>query len=518
MADQDKQVHGNGAMEWRIKMADGSSQILVPEKGLASRLWHCLRAVIQGMAFKVCSFFRKAWEVGANDPRKVIHCLKVGMALTVVSLFYYMRPLYEGVGGNSMWAIMTVVVVFEHTAGATISKSLNRICGTSIAGFLAIGVHWVASQAGQKYEPIVVGVPLFLLASAATFTRFIPTLKARFDYGIMIFILTFSLVSVSGYRVDKLLEMAHQRISTIIIGTCLCILVTMLICPIWAGQELHALITRNMDKLANSLDGCVAQYFNASGSQEAGSEEAVHDKEMLLGYRCVLSSKATEDSMANFARWEPAHGRFNFRHPWKQYLKIGASMRSLASCIDTLNGCINSENKTPEYIKKNISNISLKVSTNTAIVIRELATTIKTMKKSSTTGTDILVAEMKGAAQELANLLKSYPPALINYHETPSTDRKADETNDHNIETQVSSTSSAVPFPLMEIVQVVTIASLLIQVTTRVEGIVKAVRELADLAEFKSQPSDRSKQNLPNKKVSPHDQDQQIVEANIQMV
>lgn len=80
-------------------------------------------------------------------------------------------------------------------------------------------------------------------------------MKARFDYGAMIFILTFSLVTVSGYRVDKLFDMAHQRISTIIIGTSLCIFVTMFICPIWAGEELHILISRNMDKLANSLDG-----------------------------------------------------------------------------------------------------------------------------------------------------------------------------------------------------------------------------------------------------------------------
>jgi len=45
------------------------------------------------------------------------------------------------------------------------------------------------------------------------------------------------------------------------------------------------------------------------------------------------------------ARWEPGHGRFNFRHPWRQYVKIGASMRSCASCLDALIGCINSDNK-----------------------------------------------------------------------------------------------------------------------------------------------------------------------------
>lgn len=57
---------------------------------------------------------------------------------------------------------------------------------------------------------------------------------------------------------DKLFNMAHQRISTIVIGTSLCILVSMLIRPIWAGKDLYNLIIRNMDKLANSIDGTFA--------------------------------------------------------------------------------------------------------------------------------------------------------------------------------------------------------------------------------------------------------------------
>lgn len=92
-------------------------------------------------------------------------------------------------------------------------------------------------------------------AVAATFSRFIPTIKARFDYGALIFIMTFSFVSVSGYRVDKLVEMAHQRLSTIVIGTSLCIIIGMLVCPIWAGVELHNLTHRNLDKLASYLEG-----------------------------------------------------------------------------------------------------------------------------------------------------------------------------------------------------------------------------------------------------------------------
>lgn len=59
----------------------------------------------------------------------------------------------------------------------------------------------------------------------------------------------------------------------------------------------------------------------------------------------MLNAKASEESMANVARWEPAHGRFNFRHPWKNYLKVGASSRSCAYCIETLTSCLDSKDK-----------------------------------------------------------------------------------------------------------------------------------------------------------------------------
>lgn len=141
----------------------------------------------------------------------------------------------------------------------------------------------------------------------------------------MIFILTFSLVSVSGYRVDKLLELAHQRLSTIAIGASICIFTTVLFCPVWAGQELHSLIVTNIQKLSESLNGmnyeqltnkqtincihrrenltiyiymCVcfsastAEYFKNDDEEE--NDDGVSRKN---GYKCVLNSKATEESM-----------------------------------------------------------------------------------------------------------------------------------------------------------------------------------------------------------------------------
>ncbi|EXC07933.1 Aluminum-activated malate transporter 10 [Morus notabilis] len=460
--------------EWRMRVDNETlSKVMSPEEGpyMISRV---LLGLKERMFSKPLNFLKKAWDLACNDPRKVIHCLKVGLALTAVSLFYYVRPLYDGVGGNAMWAVMTVVVVCENTVGATLSKSLNRICGTFLAGFIAVGVHWVAIQAGEKSEPFIMGVSVFILASAATFSRFIPTIKARFDYGCMIFILTFSFVSVSGYRIDKLFDMARQRLSTVFIGTSLCIIISIIICPIWAGQELHTLITRNMDKLANSLDGCVAEYFISNEEDSTGSQKGCGKN--LLGYKCVLNSKAPEESMANIARWEPAHGRFNFRHPWKQYLKMGTEMRGCAYCIEALNGCISSENKAPEHLKTRVSNICLELSSNSSSVIKELASIVKTMKKSSSI--DFLAEQMNSRVQGLRNELK-FLPSLV----TPETPKEAGNVQDSK-KTKENSVGLA-SASLMEIVPLATLTSLLIENAARIEGIVDAVEELADLAQFK---------------------------------
>lgn len=94
-----------------------------------------------------------------------------------------------------------------------------------------------------------------LAAAVSTYTRFFPGIKARYDYGMVIFILTFSLVTVSGYRIEKILVLAHQRLSTILIGGSTCVIVSIFVCPVWAGEDLHKLTALNMEKLADFLEG-----------------------------------------------------------------------------------------------------------------------------------------------------------------------------------------------------------------------------------------------------------------------
>lgn len=82
--------------------------------------------------------------------------------------------------------------------------------------------------------------------------------------------------------------------------------------------------------------------------EEAAKEGKVLPSAKSQGYKCVLNSKSSEDSQANLAKWEPGHGRFRFRHPWSQYLKVAAAMRYCAYCMEAFNGCISSEIKVHE--------------------------------------------------------------------------------------------------------------------------------------------------------------------------
>lgn len=190
-------------------------------------------------------------------------------------------------------------------------------------------------------------------------------------------------------------------------------------------------------------------------------------------------------------------------------------MRACAYCIDALDGCVNSENEVtqvlpsyilntwkditsanfqlatscdqqvPELIKKHMSNIALKVSSESSRVIKELARTMKTMKKSSTI--DLLVGDMNSAILELQEDLKSLPNSFINLQ--------------HLQEAECPEKKNIGAVALMDIIPLVTLASLLIEIAARIEGMVDAVEELAELSEYKS-VADEKKQHQPISKTS----------------
>lgn len=74
-------------------------------------------SIAEKLKSRASEFIKNTKKIGEDDPRRIVHSAKVGLALTLVSFFYYFRPLYNGFGQAGMWAILTVVVVFEFTVG-----------------------------------------------------------------------------------------------------------------------------------------------------------------------------------------------------------------------------------------------------------------------------------------------------------------------------------------------------------------------------------------------------------------
>ncbi|KAG5084015.1 hypothetical protein JHK82_054181 [Glycine max] len=424
---------------------DIESTTQVNKGGFFSRLGNCLVAMPRNFKTKVINFARSITKIGKDDPRRVIHSLKVAIALTFVSLVYYSRPLYDGFGVAGMWAVLTVVVVFEFSVGATLSKGLNRGFATLLAGALGVGGQHLATAFGERAEPIVLGILVFSLAAGATFFRFFPKIKQRYDYGIVVFILTFCLVAVSGYRVEELFELAHQRLSTILIGAAACMVISIFICPVWAGEDLHMLVASNIEKLANYLEVFETEYFHCS------EDTKKCEKSVLEGYKSVLNSKASEESLANLARWEPGHGRFPLRHPWKQYLKIGALTRECAYKIETLNNYLNPEIQVSLEFKCKVQAPCTKMTSESNKALKAISSSIKKMTHPS--AAKVHIENSKTAIENLKVALE-----IVSLKNTD----------------------------LLTIIPVATVASILEEITKSVEKIYESVSEFSHLAHFKS--------------------------------
>ncbi|XP_061957721.1 aluminum-activated malate transporter 2-like [Populus nigra] len=420
--------------------------------GCFSRGCGWIKSLPERSKAKIVECARKIKKLGQDDPRRVNHSVKVGLAITLVSLFYYFEPLYDGFGDFAMWAVMTVVVVFEFSVGATLGRGLNRGLATFLAGALGFGAHRLATLSGEKGEPMLLGLFVFLLATTVTFVRFFPRMKARYDYGLLIFILTFCLISVSGYRDDEVLDMAHKRVSTILIGGLTAVFVCICICPVWAGDDLHNLAATNIEKL-----GIFLEHFGVEFFRKPGEGESIN-KASLQGYKSVLNSKNMEESLVNFARWEPGHGQFKFRHPWKHYLKFGSLTRQCAYRVEALNGYLNSDIKTPPEIQGMIQDSCTKMSSELGKALKELALAIKRMTPPSSASSHLV--KSKNAAKNLKLLLYSDLCSGIN---------------------------------LLEVVPAVTVTSLLFEVISCTEKIAEAIHELASLAQFENVEQEKPK-------------------------
>ncbi|KAL4625196.1 hypothetical protein ACB092_05G007200 [Castanea dentata] len=322
-------------------------------------------------ANKIVEVAKKIKKLEQDDPKRIIHSLKVGLALTLVSLFYYIQPLYDRFGEkNAMWAIFTVIIVFEFSVGETLGKGLNRMLATLSAGALGVGRPYM-----------VLGFFLFIIAATVTFVRFFPTMKARYDYGLMIFIMTFSLVSVSSYQEDKEVIIIDSFIATV---TCVCIHPFYFVLNLFVIQQLNTLYL-----------GFGDNYFMISKDGQL-----VDDKPFLQGYKSIFTSKNNEETM-----W---HYRFGFFHPWKQYIKVGTLTRQCAYKIETLNNHLNFEIQTLNEFGRNIQEPCTKICSESGKALRELASAVKKMNQPSPTSVTANTENSKTAIENRKFIINTH--------------------------------------------------------------------------------------------------------------
>ncbi|PWA59828.1 aluminum-activated malate transporter [Artemisia annua] len=321
---------------------DGAVAVKIVE--FPAREYSCLRKTAYKSSFHVSGTPDKKYS------QKLIHSLKVGFALVLVSLLYILDPLFEQVGENAMWAIMTVEVIFEFFAGAM-----------------------------------------------ATYCRFIPTINKRYDYGGMIFILTFNLVAASRLRDPVILELAHKRLSAVWMGFSVCIFISLLIYPSWASDELLYLTSSKFNELACCIEECIEAYFSIDCQRESHSIVYVNSCKSVLH-----SESSDESSLVNFARWEPWLVNFGFCSPWEKYQQIQDLLRELASMILSLEGCLRSPLQPSTMMKEKIKEPCENVGSLLGLVMRELGESIMKKKNSQ-----VMMPELKSLKLQLMLLSTS---------------------------------------------------------------------------------------------------------------
>lgn len=76
-----------------------------------------------------------------------------------------------------------------------------------------------------------------------------------YEYGFRVTLFTYCLIVVSGYRMGTPIRTAMDRLYSIAIGGFVAVLVNILICPIWAGEQLHQELVKSFSCVADSLEG-----------------------------------------------------------------------------------------------------------------------------------------------------------------------------------------------------------------------------------------------------------------------
>ncbi|KAI8545583.1 hypothetical protein RHMOL_Rhmol07G0050800 [Rhododendron molle] len=331
---------------------------------------------------------------GREDPRKVVHSVKVGMAVTVASMVYLLEPLFHGMGrNNSLWAVLTVILILEFTAGATFYKGINRGIGTLAALSFALLIEIVARHAGHIGCAISIGFSVFLtdLLSYKGITDFPHHARNQ------ILMNTLHVLEGMGESSPMYLHYCHWMWHMHI--------TSLLILPNWSGEDLHSSIISKFEDLAKVIEACVEEYFQVPDTKDASKSSK--STALEKSYEEIFQCNSTEESLATFASWEPRHSRYCY--PWKQYVHLGTVLRRLAYTAFALHGCLGSHVQAPQTVRALFKEPCEHVAKEIVKVLSELAETIKKHQHFSAHISD----HLHEALEELDASIKTQPQLFL---------------------------------------------------------------------------------------------------------
>ncbi|KAL4570513.1 hypothetical protein LXL04_026169 [Taraxacum kok-saghyz] len=447
------------------------------------------------------SLCREIWKIGRDDPRRIIHSLKVGFSLTSVSLLYLMEPLFKGVGQNAIWAVMTVVVVLEFTAGATLCKGLNRGFGTLLAASLAFLFEFIAREHGNVFSAVFIGASIFVIGTSTTFLRFFPKIKKNYDYGVLVFLLTFNLITISSYRVDDILKLAKGRTYMIGIGSGICVVMSLFIFPNWSGEDLHNHTISKIEGLAISIQACVTKYF---GDEEPNSEidETMEDP-IYENYKAVLDSKSIDETLARHASWEPRNTWQCHKFPCQQYVKLGGVLRHFGYGVVALHGSLQTEIRTPRSVRLLFKESCTHLASEVTKALMTLAGSIKNRRHCSP---ELLTEPIRQALQDLDTTLKSQPRLFLGPNSPFNTPKMLATTSRQKFEHHLSNMNTDSPkgvsdvkkvlrpslsklaitsLEFSEALPIAAFVALMVELVARLDFVIEEVENLAKVACFK---------------------------------
>ncbi|CAA3010244.1 aluminum-activated malate transporter 9-like [Olea europaea subsp. europaea] len=392
---------------------EGSNEINIPSKQRETK------NKSSKPSFSCKEWVSSVWKFAKEDTNRVLFSLKMGLAVLLVSLLILCQARYRVLGINTVWAILTVAIVFEHTVGATLKRGFNRAFGTIVSGILAIAIAiaQLALHTGRIAEPIVIGVSIFIVVKIAnqtrslfssietnsrdnypytdkglwfsntpnrsrgirTVTSFMKLLPSfgPYEAGFRVIIFTYGLIIVSGCRLGNPIRTALDRLSSIAIGGIIAVAVNVFIFPIWAGDQLHKELVNNLNSVADALEECVKKYLEDDGSEHEEFSKTVMDEfpdePAYRKCKSTLISSAKLESLGVSAKWEPPHGRFkHFFYPWLEYVKVGAVLSYCAYEVMALHGILHSKIQAPYNLRITFQKEIQEATSDAAELVREL--------------------------------------------------------------------------------------------------------------------------------------------------